>query len=281
MTSPKRQVITMADVKSARGVLTIGPDAIITPLAVDAAHAHGVRIERATVSPPDREGRAQDPVSGLAGMASRIHHTLLSPVAIGEQIESLCEEALYHSFASVCLAPALVRTAAKVLRGRLPVCSVVGFPTGAHRTAIKAAEAGQCVRDGATEIDMVARHGLLKSGHYQCYADDIAEVRKAVGRGIVLKVIVEAPLLTPEEIVQACALAVHAGADFLKTSTGVYARARTEDVRLMRRACPPHIHIKAAGGIRSLAVIEAGADRIGTSASVAIVTEAGPVRGSR
>lgn len=276
MREAKRQVVTAADVESARDVLIVANNAIITPSAVDTALARGVRIERsATPTPPSEVPEVAIPTP--TGIASLIDHTLLSPTSTPEEIRRLCDECLEFGFTAVCVLPVHVRLAAGRIGALGAVCSVVGFPSGGHRTPIKVAEAEQCIADGATEIDLVARHDLLRSSDFQCYADEIAAARERIGRTAVLKVIIEAPLLTPEEIVQACALAAHAGADFVKTSTGVYARARVEDVQLMRRACPDHVRIKAAGGIRTLAdaqaMREAGADRIGTSASVAIVSE--------
>jgi len=275
MTGSKRQVVTAADVESARDLLIVASNAIITPSAADAAVARGIRIERSAVtgSPERSENRA--PTTGE--IASLIDHTLLSPMATQDEIRRLCDECLAYGFAAVCVLPVHVRLAAGIMGAGRAVCSVVGFPSGGHRTPIKVAEADQCIADGAAEIDLVARHDLIKSAGFQCYADDIAKVRERIGRAAVLKVIVEAPLLSPEEIVQACALATHAGADFVKSSTGVYAKARVDDVQLMRRACPDHVRIKAAGGIRTLSDVlsmrDAGADRIGTSASIAILSE--------
>jgi len=276
MTASKRQVVTAADVESARDVLIVANNAIITPSAVDTALARGVRIERSTTPTPPSEA-PEVAIPTATGIASLIDHTLLSPTSTQDEIRRLCDECLEFGFATVCVLPVHVRLAAGRIGARGAVCSVVGFPSGGHRTPIKVAEAEQSIADGAAEIDLVARHDLLKSADFQCYADEIALVRERIGRTVILKVIIEAPLLSPEEIVQACALAAHAGADFVKTSTGVYAKARVEDVQLMRRSCPEHVRIKAAGGIRTLsdllAMHEAGADRIGTSASVAIVSE--------
>lgn len=274
-------VISADAVRKADGILRVPPDAIITPLARDEAAARGIRIEReaaATVRPVSTAHTK--PTFSAADLAKRMDHTLLSPTATPAAIETACAEALEHGFASLCIFPVHCRRASELLGGKIAVCAVAGFPSGAHRTAIKVDESVRCVEDGASEIDLVARHDLVKTSDYQCYYDEISQVRAAIGATVALKVIIEAPLLMPEEIVQATALAAHAGADFVKTSTGVYGRARVEDVQLMRRAAPKHVRIKAAGGIRTLAgvraMLEAGADRLGTSASLAILGELVP-----
>ncbi len=208
--------------------------------------------------------------------ARYIDHTNLRPDATAADIHTLCTEAREHEFATVCVNPIWVATAAGELNGSdVGICTVVGFPTGAHTTQIKVAEALQCVRNGATEIDMVANHGWLKEGKDEDYERDIAAVRAAIGSGVILKVIIEASLLSEAETIRAAALVTAAGADFVKTSTGVYGQARLEDVLLLRRVLPPHVKIKAAGGIRTAeqarAFIDAGAERIGTSSSIEIV----------
>ncbi|MEA3376983.1 MAG: deoxyribose-phosphate aldolase [Chloroflexota bacterium] len=214
-------------------------------------------------------------------LARLIDHTLLKPEATPVEIERLCDEALQHQFASVCVNPAYVPLAAAKLAGaKVAVCSVIGFPLGATTTTAKVCEAEQALEDGATELDMVLFIGALKAGTRDRVEEDIAAVAATCHEGGgLLKVIIEAALLSDEEKVLACELAQDAGADFVKTSTGFAASgARVEDVRLMRETVAPEIGVKAAGGIHSyqeaLAMIEAGANRIGASAGVRIVEEA-------
>jgi deoxyribose-phosphate aldolase len=214
-------------------------------------------------------------------LARLIDHTMLKPEATPAEIEQLCEEALRYRFASVCVNPAYVPLAVAKLAGtEVAVCTVVGFPLGATTTAAKVCEAEQALDDGATELDMVLFIGALKVGDRERVEDDIAAVATVChdGGGL-LKVIIETALLSDEEKVLACELAQDADADFVKTSTGFAASgARLEDVRLMRETVGPEIGVKAAGGIHSyeeaMAMIEAGANRIGASAGVRIVEEA-------
>ena len=249
----------------------------MTPAARDHADSRGIKIIFVDTSgAADR--KTSTPTSSTVRLATRIDHTLLHPAAVEADILGLCAEAQEHGFAAVCINPPWVAAASRALQGgAVHVCAVVGFPTGAHATSLKVVEAGHCVDAGAQEIDMVANSGWLKDGRVADYAADIAAVRQRIGAGIVLKVIIEAPLLTPEQIIRAATLAAHAGCDYVKTSTGVYAQARIEDVQLIRRAVPERVKIKSAGGIRTaaqaVALIGAGADRIGTSNSVAIVWE--------
>ena len=198
-----------------------------------------------------------------------------------EQIRRLCEEAHTYGFASVCVNPSHVRLCAGVLKGTgIHVCTVIGFPLGANTTAIKVAEARQALADGATELDMVLNIGKLKSGRVDEARKDIAAVvKEAKKAGAVTKVIIECALLTDEEKILACRLAVDAGADFVKTSTGFAKGGATPtDVALMRRTVGTSAGVKAAVGIRSredaLAMVRSGADRIGTSSGVAIVSGA-------
>lgn len=212
-------------------------------------------------------------------LASRIEHANLAPNATRARIEKLCEDARERGFAAVCIHPTRVAQAVGVLVGTpIAVCAVVGFPSGAHASAIKVSEATLCVAEGATAIDVVANSGLLIDGAAIDYADEISRVRQAIGDKVILKVIIEAPLLSPDQITQAAHIAVESGADYIKTSTGVYTKARREDVCLLRSVLPPGVKIKAAGGIKSAAcaceLIAAGADRIGTSSSLAIMEEA-------
>ena len=214
-------------------------------------------------------------------IARLIDHTLLKPDASQDQIAQLCYEARTHEFASVCVNPTHVRLCAQLLKGsRAKVCTVVGFPLGATPATVKAYETQQAIRDGATEIDMVINIGALKSRDYRVVLEDIGAVVGAARAGNALvKVIIEAALLTDEEKIIASQLAKTAGAEFVKTSTGFGPGGATaHDVALMRRVVGPDIGVKAAGGVRSLAdaqaMIAAGATRIGASAGIRIVKEA-------
>ena len=209
----------------------------------------------------------------LAGM---IDHSLLKPQSTREELKKLCAEAIAFHFKAVCVNPVHVADAAVLLKGETPlICSVIGFPFGTHTPAAKAAETKELIRLGAQEVDMVLRVGALKEGRDDEVAEDIAAVvRAAAGRPV--KVILETCYLTEEEKTRGCKLSVEAGAAFVKTSTGYgTAGATTADVRLMRQTVGMGIGVKAAGGIRTLAdalaMIEAGASRIGASASVAIL----------
>ncbi|MCF2565730.1 deoxyribose-phosphate aldolase [Streptococcus pasteurianus] len=209
-----------------------------------------------------------------------IDHTLLKPESTQTQIDKLIAEAVEHQFASVCVNPTWVSTwvsyAAKALKGtEVNVCTVIGFPLGANTSSVKAFETKDAVANGADEIDMVINIGQLKSGQYDAVEADIRAVVEASGDKLV-KVIIETCLLTDDEKVKACQLAVAAGADYVKTSTGFStAGANIADVTLMRKTVGPNIGVKAAGGTRSYAdaeaFIKAGATRIGTSAGVVIV----------
>ncbi|HEY6952353.1 MAG TPA: deoxyribose-phosphate aldolase [Bacteroidota bacterium] len=208
-----------------------------------------------------------------------IDHTLLKPEATRQQVEELCAEAKQYGFASVCINPGYVKLCARLLRDTtVKVCTVIGFPLGATSTEAKAFEAERAIRDGAREVDMVINVGMLKSGENDYVEKDIAAVTSTAHKFDVLtKVIIETGLLTDEEKVKACLLAKRAKADFVKTSTG-FAKggATVGDIALMRRVVGPELGVKASGGVRTLeqakALIESGADRIGASASVKIVT---------
>lgn len=220
------------------------------------------------------------------GLASMIDHTLLKPDASREEVEQLCREAAQHCFASVCVNPNWVALCSAMLRGAgVKVCTVVGFPLGAHLPDVKSYEARRAVEQGATEVDMVINVGALKSKDYALVEQDIRGVVQAVTRDTVVKVILETALLTREEKIMGCTLAKAAGADFVKTSTGFSTGGATvEDVRLMRETVGPEIGVKASGGIRTpedaRKMVEAGASRIGASASVKIVRgESAPARG--
>jgi deoxyribose-phosphate aldolase len=207
-----------------------------------------------------------------------IDHTLLKPEATKAQIEKLCAEAKEYHFMSVCVNPTWVKHAAELLAGTdVKVCTVIGFPLGANTPAVKAFETAQAIQDGATEVDMVINIGALKSGMYDLVLDDIKAVVQAAQGKALTKVIIETCLLTDEEKVKACELAKEAGADFVKTSTGFSTGGATAaDIALMRKTVGLEMGVKASGGVRDTAtakaMVEAGANRIGASASVAIVT---------
>jgi deoxyribose-phosphate aldolase len=214
----------------------------------------------------------------LGDVASYLDHTLLKPDATAREIDQLCSEALEHRFASVCVNGTWVRRCAEVLAGSgVLVCTVVGFPLGAAVPEVKAYEARRAIEDGACEVDMVLNVGALRSGDHAFVRRDVAAVGEVVHRlGARLKVILETCLLEAHEIAEACRLCKEAGADFVKTSTGFSKGGATvADVELMRRVVGPTIGVKASGGVRDRAtadaMIEAGATRIGASASVAIV----------
>jgi deoxyribose-phosphate aldolase len=211
------------------------------------------------------------------GLGSIIDHTLLKPEATREDIELLCREAAQFCFASVCVNPNWVPLCRDMLRGSgVKVCTVVGFPLGAHLADVKAYEAGRAVEQGAEEVDMVINIGALKSKDYALVEQDIHGVVRAARPRAMVKVILETSLLTRDEKVMGCTLAKAAGADYVKTSTGFSTGGATvEDVRLMRETVGPEIGVKASGGIRTKedaeAMVEAGATRLGASAGVKIV----------
>jgi deoxyribose-phosphate aldolase len=213
----------------------------------------------------------------IVNLAGYIDHTILKPDATREQVLQVCEEAKIHGFWSVCVNPYYVSVVAEALKGStVKVCSVIGFPLGASVTAVKAAETRQAIADGAGEIDMVINIAALKNGDDSYVRQDIEGVVAALEGKAILKVILETCLLTKEEKIRACELSKAAGAHFVKTSTGFSSGGATaEDILLMRGVVGPQMGVKASGGIRSreiaLEMIGAGADRIGASASVAIV----------
>jgi len=214
-------------------------------------------------------------------LARLIDHTLLKPDATEEQIRKLCDEAREHGFMSVCVNPYWVPFCRDLLSGtEVKVCTTIGFPLGANRSEIKAVEAEDAVNRGAREVDMVINIGALKSGRHDVVRNDIRAVVEAVSGEALVKVIIETGLLTDEEKVTACLLAREAGADFVKTSTGFgHGGATVADVSLMRRTVGPEMGVKASGGVRdlttALAMVEAGANRIGASAGVAILAGLG------
>ncbi len=251
-----------------------GKPSAALPAPAAPAPARPATTVAATTAPPAA------PVAGgvdrdLAGL---IDHTLLKPDATAEQIEKICREAKEYGFASVCVNPGWVPLAAQLLQGtQVKVCAVVGFPLGATSTTVKALEARDAISRGAREVDMVLNVGALKSGQHDLVQDDIQAVVQAAAGQALVKVILETGLLTDAEKVRACEISRQAGADFVKTSTGFGTGGATaEDVALMRRTVGPGMGVKASGGIRdrdtALDMVKAGASRLGTSASVAIVT---------
>lgn len=208
-----------------------------------------------------------------------IDHTLLRPEAIPDDVRRLCDEAKRFDFFSVCVNTHFVPLAAECTAGsRIAVCSIAGFPLGAVDTAVKAFEARRAVGRGASEIDMVMNVGALKAGEDGLARDDVGAVVEACSAGAIVKVIIEAALLSDEEIVRACRLSVEAGAAFVKSSTGFGPPgADPRMIRVMRDAVGPDVGVKASAGIRTAAsaleLVEAGASRIGTSAGVRIMSE--------
>ena len=204
-----------------------------------------------------------------------VDHTMLSQTATLEEIMSLCEEALAYKVASVCIPPSYVARACEYLAGRLPVCTVIGFPNGYNTTAVKVFEAKEAIASGAKEIDMVINLGDVRQGHFEVVREELRAMREACS-GVLLKVIVEACLLSEEEKIQMCRLVTQSHADFIKTSTGFSSGGATlEDVALFKRNIGPEIRVKAAGGISTLndakAFLAAGASRLGTSRIIKIV----------
>jgi len=216
-------------------------------------------------------------------LARIIDSTNVKATATKGDIEKLCKEAMEYGFGCVCVNPIYVKLAATLLKdSKVKVCSTIGFPFGVTLSEIKALEAVKVVENGAEELDMVINLSALKSGDYEVVKRDVTAVVdvKRLSKEIVVKVIIETACLTKEEKVIACRLVKEAGADFVKTSTGFFGKGATvEDVRLMRQTVGSDFGVKAAGGIRTYAdaaaMIEAGANRIGTSTAVAI-TEAAP-----
>lgn len=215
-------------------------------------------------------------------LARIIDSTNVKATATNSEIEKMCREAVEYGFGCVCVNPIHVKLAATLLKGsRAKVCSTIGFPFGVTLSEIKALEAVKAVENGAEELDMVINLSALKSGDYEAVKRDVAAVAnvKRLSNEIVVKVIIETACLTKDEKVIACRLVKEAGADFVKTSTGFFGEgASVEDVRLMRQTVGSDFGVKAAGGIRTyadaVAMIEAGANRIGTSTAVAIVEAA-------
>lgn len=213
----------------------------------------------------------------LREILKRVDHTLLAQTASWEEIKEICDDGIAFETASVCIPAAYVKEAREYVNGRIPICTVIGFPNGYSTTESKVFEARDAAANGADEIDMVIHLGWVKDGHYDRITEEIRKVKAAVGDRI-LKVIVETCLLTEEEKIRMCRCVTEAGADYIKTSTGFSkAGASFEDVKLFAAHVGESVKIKAAGGISSLAdaqkFIELGADRLGTSRIVKIAKE--------
>jgi len=212
----------------------------------------------------------------MENLNKTIDHTLLKPDATSSDIKKLCKEAKTHHFATVCIQPCHVKTAVEILSGTdVGVCTVIGFPLGANLSSVKAFETRMAIDSGAKEIDMVVNIGALKEHNYKLVEKDIAAVVEAAS-GRLVKVILETCLLTEEEIVEACRCAMEAKAQFVKTSTGFSDSGATLDaVKLMKKTVGDTLQVKASGGIKNAAhakaFLEAGASRLGTSSSLAII----------
>jgi deoxyribose-phosphate aldolase len=243
------------------------------------------RMQRIVDAGAARIGLVLGETATARDWSSLVDHTLLKPEASDADIRRLCEEAAQYKFASVCVNPTWVRAAACNLRGSsVPVCTVVGFPLGATLADVKAYEARRAIFDGAREVDMVINIGALKSNDDCAVEQDIRAVVEASHEyDVLVKVIIEAALLTDDEKVRACLAAKRAGADFVKTSTGFAKHGATvADVALMRRTVGAGMGVKAAGGVKGIedarAMVEAGATRIGASVGVRIAQEASGVK---
>src|ERR671932_2387822 len=239
------------------------------------------RMQRIVDAGAARIGLVLGETATARDWSSLVDHTLLKPEASDADIRRLCEEAAQYKFASVCVNPTWVKESACILRGSgVPVCTVVGFPLGATLADVKAYETRRAIFDGAREIDMVINIGALKSGDDCAVEYDIRSVVEAAhAEGVLVKTIIEAALLNEHEKVRACLAAKHAGADFVKTSTGFAKHGATvADVALMRRTVGAEMGVKAAGGVKGIedarAMVEAGATRIGASVGVKIAQEA-------
>ena len=210
----------------------------------------------------------------IKDILSKVDHTLLDTCATWERIRTICDEGIEFGTASVCIPPCFVKQAVEYVAGRIPVCTVIGFPNGYMTTAVKAFEAADAIRNGAEEIDMVINVSMVKDGCWEDVKKDIQAVRDAT-EGKILKVIIECCLLTEEEKIKLCQIVTECGADYIKTSTGFSkAGATFADVELFAKHVAPHVKIKAAGGISSLEdaekFIALGASRLGTSRIVKI-----------
>ena len=217
-------------------------------------------------------------MTGQQEILSRVDHTLLSQTAAWADIRAVCDDGIRYGCASVCIPPSYVRRAAEYVAGRIPVCTVIGFPNGYATTAVKCFEASDAVENGAAEIDMVINLGWVKDGLWAELLDEIRAV-KAACHGRLLKVIIETCFLTEAEKIELCRVVTESGAEYIKTSTGFGSGGATrEDVALLRAHVGPQVKVKAAGGIAGLedagAMIALGADRLGTSRVVRAVKAA-------
>lgn len=206
---------------------------------------------------------------------NKVDHTLLAQTATWEEIREILDDAMKYHTASACIPAAYVKQAAEYVQGRLPICTVIGFPNGYHTTAVKVFETKDAVANGASEIDMVINIGFLKDKRYEEIEEEIRQVHAAC-EGRILKVIIETCLLTEEEKIKMCEIVTKAGAEFIKTSTGFSTGGATfEDVELMRKHVGANVKVKAAGGIASFTdaeqFVDLGADRLGTSRLIKIM----------
>ncbi len=213
----------------------------------------------------------------LKTILSKTDHTLLAQTATWPEIQQICDDGIQYHTASVCIPASYVKRASEYAKGRVAICTVIGFPNGYDTTAAKVFEAQDAVKNGADEVDMVINLGYVKDGLFDKVQDEIQQVRAACGNHI-LKVIIETCLLTQEEKIRMCEIVTRSGADFIKTSTGFSTGGATfDDVKLFREHVGPNVKIKAAGGIKTLAdaekFISLGADRLGTSRVVRLVKE--------
>jgi len=213
-------------------------------------------------------------------LAQMIDHTLLAPEATMADVERLCAEAIDLQVGAICISPSLLPLAKGLLPSSIKTAAVVGFPSGAHNPVVKSREAQQACEHGANEIDMVVNLALVSSANWSAITDEVSSVRATIPSGVILKVIIESALWNDEQIIAVCRAAVQGGADFVKTSTGFHKSggASIANVQLMRKTVGETVGVKASGGIRTyddaIAMIDAGASRIGASASRIILAEA-------
>ena len=208
-------------------------------------------------------------------ITSKVDHTLLQQQATWKEIKEICDDAVTYQTASICIPASYVKQAADYLNGKIPVCTVIGFPNGYSTTAVKVFETEDAVKNGASEIDMVINIGWVKDGLYDKVLDEIKQVKKACN-GKLLKVIIETCLLTDEEKIKMCEVVTESGAEYIKTSTGFSTAGATfADIELFSKHIGPNVKMKAAGGISSIAdaekFVELGASRLGTSRIVKIL----------
>ena len=208
----------------------------------------------------------------------KVDHTLLTQTATWAEIRQILDDGIAYGTASACIPASYVKQAADYVAGKLPICTVIGFPNGYHTTTVKVYETKDAIANGAAEIDMVINIGWLKDGRYEAIEDEIRQIHKACD-GKILKVIIETCLLTEDEKIRMCEIVTHAGAEYIKTSTGFSTAGATfEDVKLMRAHVGKNVKIKAAGGIASLddaeEFLRLGADRLGTSRMIKLIKNA-------